>query len=753
MSIKFNNDTVYNISNELFKFLKSHKYKEFIDILNNNKNILEDIINIRDEMNTYLISYAILYNQIDIIKILIENGAKIDILDSDERTILYIPIKYKYDDISDYLIDVNNNNLGINILDIKDKNNNTAINYALETKNIKIIKKILEAGGNLYTLNSAGYNILHLSVFSRDYEICKEIIKYINNINIKCNTGETALHIAINLKEFEIAKLLIDNDINIDAQDFSHEFTAIHYAASTGQNKIIEYLIMKNANINIQDIYGNTALHYAIIEDNFDVINLLINNKKKESYINFNLWNIHGDLPLHLILEKYSSKYDMFLEQFISKTNITIRNNEGISSFMYIIGYDLWKQYKDILVMKKLDIFSKNKNGKYIIEMIKREEKEEFLNLIVDSYYNRLISSKDSWQSEWENLCSRQDLNDTTLKKYFKKSLSTTDELKSECSKIIKKSILDNIKLLENKDISCPLTSFPQFKNKICIKISEGDSLSVCTFTGNTLDILLGLIYLLNKHKNTCSILSTDFIENKSLYQFYKSNGILMSSKSEFLNFEIIWVNQKLFIVENFFEKINTCIRKKSEFIIIPLGIEIPEGSHANYLIYDVKNNIIERFEPHGSTTPPGFNYNPNLLDDLLLARFKLINENIKYLNPSQYLPKISFQLLDIFETSKKKIGDPGGFCALWAVWYVDMRISYSNLDPKTFVYKLIKYIKSQNISVKNMIRNYAVNIIKDRDEILAAAGLDINDWLNSEYNDTHLNLIVNKIKEKIEKL
>ena len=226
-----------------------------------------------------------------------------------------------------------------------------------------------------------------------------------------------------------------------------------------------------------------------------------------------------------------------------------------------------------------------------------------------------------------------------------------------------------------------------------------------------------------------------------------------MSSKSEFLNFEIIWVNQKLFIVENFFEKINTCIRKKSEFIIIPLGIEIPEGSHANYLIYDVKNNIIERFEPHGSTTPPGFNYNPNLLDDLLLARFKLINENIKYLKPSQYLPKISFQLLDIFETSKKKIGDPGGFCALWAVWYVDMRISYSNLDPKTFVYKLIKYIKSQNISVKNMIRNYAVNIIKDRDEILAAAGLDINDWLNSEYNDTHLNLIVNKIKEKIEKL
>jgi len=62
------------------------------------------------------------------------------------------------------------------------------------------------------------------------------------------------------------------------------------------------------------------------------------------------LWNIHGDLPLHLILEKYTSKYDVFLEHFISKTNITIRNNEGISSFMFIIGYNLWKQYKDIFI-------------------------------------------------------------------------------------------------------------------------------------------------------------------------------------------------------------------------------------------------------------------------------------------------------------------------------------------------------------------------------------------------------------------
>ena len=110
------------------------------------------------------------------------------------------------------------------------------------------------------------------------------------------------------------------------------------------------------------------------------------------------------------------------------------------------------------------------------------------------------------------------------------------------------------------------------------------------------------------------------------------------------------------------------------------------EGSHANYIIYDIEKNIIERFEPHGSTTPPGLNYNPDILDNILITRFKEINEDITYLKPKNYLPKIGFQLLDIFENNKKKIGDPGGFCALWAIWYVDMRLTYQEYDRKKLV-------------------------------------------------------------------
>ena len=57
----------------------------------------------------------------------------------------------------------------------------------------------------------------------------------------------------------------------------------------------------------------------------------------------------------------------------------------------------------------------------------------------------------------------------------------------------------------------------------------------------------------------------------------------------------------------------------------------------------------IKRFEPNGSDYPFKFNYNPFLLDSLLENKFEnLFHENTIYLKPSEYLPKIGFQLLSL---------------------------------------------------------------------------------------------------------
>jgi ankyrin repeat protein len=737
---------------ELFELIKNNKWGQIEEKINSNKEIN---VNIRDGNNNYLVTYAVMYNSLDLVKLLIEKGCKIDVLDSEERSLLYIPIKFMYNDMLEYLLEINDNTIGINITDIKDKTNRIALHYAIKMKNIFAIEKLLKYGSNSNIIDNNGYSAIHYAIFTRDIKICELLLKYIDNINIRCSTGETALHIATNLQLNEICEILIKHKINPNIQDYTHEFTSLHYATNLNTLKLLKLYIENGGNVNIQDVFGNTVLHYAIIENNYEIINYLVNSDTYNK-INFNLWNIDGKIPLHILLENYIENFDEYLSKIIEKSNLTLRESDGNSCFMYLVNLKIYNQYKTILVKKKLDIYIKNKKDVTLYEMLKESELKELIDLIVESYIYRLKLNPDSWKNEWENICSKDfDISNNDYKQILRKhkSIKNNDELEKACSNKIREGIITNIEQIKENRKTCNMESYPLNKNKVCITISEGEKLNVCTFTGSTLDILIGLIYLLKKHNNICSTLTTNFIENKNLYAFYKSIGIIIGTKTEFLNFEIIWINNKLYLVNEFIDKISECQDKKTNFIVIPLGIEMKEGSHANYIVYDLKNKTVERFEPHGSTTPPGLNYHPDLLDEMLETKFKSIDEKIKYYAPKDYLPKIGFQMMDITESKQRKIGDPGGFCALWALWYIDMRMIYNELKPKELVEILINSIKRQNISVKNMIRNYALNIIKDRDEILNKVGLDINDWLNDQYQDTQIDEVIKYIKSIINSL
>lgn len=725
----------------MFDNIKNHEWKEFEQKLKNLDMSYD--INIRDDQNNYFLTYATINNRPEIIDLLIERGAKIDIIDSEERSILYIPIKYGYNKVLEKLLKANKENIGVSILDIRDKTKKIPIQYSIVNKNLFALKLLLEYGSNPNTQDDNGYNSLHYAVYSRSDEICDIIIKYIVDINARCKTGETALHIACNLQLTNIVKLLLKYNINVNIQDYEHEFSPLHYSISLNNREITLLLLQKNIDTNLQDIFGNTATHYAIIESNYELLNTLIEIEQS----NMNLWNIDGKIPLHILLETLEENKMQHFEELLSKSNVSIQDNDGNSCLFLMIKLKIWKKYRNILERKKLDIFSPNKKNQRCIDIIDNKDFNDFIDLVTVSYINKLKDSGKKWTEEWQNLCSREFKPDdkNSISKFFKENIDSSEKLTYACGKIIKKRLIEN----SNMDV-CNNKSYPSLKNKICIKLTEGEDLSVCTFTGNTMDVLIGLIYILKKYNDVCSTLSSDFVENKSLCDFYRSIGIIMNNRCEFLNFEVVWVNQKLYLTDGFFDKIKNCIIKKKKFIVIPLGIEMKEGSHAGYIIFDTEKKIVERFEPHGATVPSGLNYNPNLLDEVLENRFKIIDDKIKYFRPKDYLPKVGFQLMDIYERKKKRIGDPGGFCALWALWYVDMRLTYRDLDNKEIVKILIKSIKTQNISIKNMIRNYAKHVIEIRDRILSNAGLNINMWLNDEYTDLQVDKVLTELKYEI---
>ena len=716
----------------LFDYAKNQKWDNFINELKNIDDEHLDI-NIKDNDNNYLISYAIIYNKIDIVKLLIDKNAKIDILDKDGVSILYIPIKYNFNEILLLLLEANKKTIGISILDIKTQNDKIALHYAILMKNEYATDILLTYGSNPNIKDIMyGYNSLHLAVKSRNYNICKYVIKYINDINSRCNTGETALHIACNFQLYDIVDLLIKNKINVNIQDYNNEISALHYCIHLNNKQLINILTKEDININLQDSFGNTAMHYILSENNIDIFNIII--KKYYSSIDFNLINLEGETILHILLKQNIKNIEDYIDILLLYTDLTIQDSDCNTCLYYIVKLNIWEKYYDKLSKKKLDIFVKNKENIMVIDLIEKNKYNLFITLIEDSYINRLKRKYGiEWNELWENKCSKE-----------------------ECRKLIKNKIINlEEKIRNGKILECTDKSYPVKKTDNCIYAYDGITVETPTFTGTVLDILVGLIYLLEKHKKACSIITTKKSTNSEICNFHKDKGIIINSTTcDYIDFEIYWLySSKLIISSSFNDIINKCILSgKYEFIIISLSIIGREANHSNYLIYDINKKEVERYDPHGKTTI-GMNYNHILLDELLTNTFKNLDKNIVYYSPTSYLPKLGLQLLDGYEKYNLKIGDAAGWCGAWVIYWTDMRMTYSHIPRDKLAKILIDSIKKSNFSYKSTVRNYSQLITDIRDKILNKASLNINKWRNEEYTFNEYNLVISELKNRINNL
>lgn len=731
----------------LFELLKGGKYAEFKKLLDKVDNTQ---INIKDDNHNYLITYAIARNNIEIVKLLLDKEAKTDIYDQEGKTILYLPIKYAYNEILTLLLhhDTTITHYHTKMVDIKDSQNNIPLHYAILFKNIYALNELLKYDSDTNSRDHNDNTSLHLATYSKNYDMCNMIIKKGVNINAITSMGESSLHIACNLKTYEIAELLLKHNIDPNIQDTNNEITALMYTIYSHNVKLFKLLLKYDASPLLQDSMGNSSIHHIIIEDNDELLHELLSKKKQ--VLNFNIHNIDGKLPIHLLLDK-NVKDNNETKYIVEQSDLNFQDNNGNTALHLITKKHLWKFLGDIIVNKKMNIFIRNYHKVRPVDYVSKSELDVFFNLVAKSYNNVLKRMNVVWSNEWENLC-KDDLYYNKLNKNNKaiinKFLDKDDDKDKElCNQIIIKKLY-RLYNCNTCDANC---SYPIKKGGKCIKIGEYGHTETCYFVGLSIDVLIGLLYLLNRHPNACSTINTSFIKNNKLCSYLNVIGFDTNTKCEFMNFEIIWIYKKLFFSENFIKNFKRCMdNKKIRFVIVPLGIEIEEGGHANYIIFDKNTMELERFEPYGSHAPSNYDYNGNLLDSVLSFKFNEIDSNIKYISPAKYLPKIGFQYFDVYEKRKGRIGDPSGNCAIWSIWYTDMRLTYPDYDRTILAKKLLSDIKFKGQSFKNLIRNYAVNITDVRDEIFKKANITINNWINDEYTDEQYEIIIEQIKNMI---
>lgn len=708
---------------EIFNLIKKQNFEEIYNLIKNKKITNFDI---KDDNYNYFIQYIINYNQLEIIKLILkmkeanEINFRIDIIDSDGRSILYNCIKFDYKELTNLLIDYNKTNIGISIINIKDRLGLNALHYSVIFNNFETFKLLLKNNADPYLISNDGSNVFILCLMYKRNNFLIYLIDNKYNINFTTSNGDNLLQISINYQNVEIINKLLETNINLNNINSDLGINVLHQSIIFNNLELFKKLLPRNLDINSSDFYGNTALHYILIEKRINFLDSFFKNQE----IKFNLSNINGEIPLHILLDSDSLDdiNQTIINKIILESDLNIQNNQGITCLMIIIKKNLLDKFKELLILKPLNFFIEDNN----LNQIKLSD--DILNILVDSYYNQIKIKKEELLEDWEKYCS-EDL-------FEKLKNILVDKSGAKNSEAICKSKIKDVILKDKR-------SLPHIQN-INLHFDNGIFLNNCFYTGSPLDILFGL-YLLNhdfKSKGLSLILDYPLTINSSLENYYKKIGLDYPYKMDFSNIEIIWSYQKLFFPSYFDDELLK-IKKIARYICIPIGIETSIGSHANILFWDINNKTIERFEPNGSNYPIGMNYNPVLLDNLIQNKFKQFDEKITYYPPYKFLPSIGLQILENLETPKcKKIGDPNGFCGVWCVWWVYQRmlnIDNPKLSIENIADEIIKWIKFDNQSFKSIIRNFSKKITQNRDIYLKKINIDINDWIVGNYTSDKL--------------
>ena len=320
--------------------------------------------NLNSKMINNALFDAVHLGDIDIAKLLIENGADINTQKKLGNTPLH---KAKdsfgcgYIKMSEFLIkngaDVNmQNHLG-----------DTPLHRAVESARVDLVKLLIENGADVNIKNNAGNTPLVI-VMSSDYSPVETIKLLIDNgafINTQNNNGDTPLHLAVNKREYlQYIKLLIENGADPDIrnnkgktfldlcgpekrkniEDFLKDYstskeTKSHEVVSIFDNALLDFAYYNNLievkkcvysgkfDINVQDDKGYTPLMYAIINNNLSMVMFLI-----EHGADINLCKNDGDCPLK-VAEEYgvSNEIISYLKEKLATLGVLEnKSNEDI---------------------------------------------------------------------------------------------------------------------------------------------------------------------------------------------------------------------------------------------------------------------------------------------------------------------------------------------------------------------------------------------------------------------------------------
>lgn len=223
---------------------------------------------------------AIIGNNIEAVKLFLDQGSSIEIKDDDGDTPLLLAVSEGHLNIVRLLLDKGA------YIEAKDNDGSTPLICSANAGYLSISKLLLENKGNIEAKDNGGFTPLICACGGGHKDVVELLINKGANIEVtEPENAATPLMIASIEGYDSIVSLLLKNGANIESQT-NENVTALHFASSKGQANVVKVLLENNANIEVTETDGSTPLILASENDEKKVVSLLIEAGAKFDVLN-----------------------------------------------------------------------------------------------------------------------------------------------------------------------------------------------------------------------------------------------------------------------------------------------------------------------------------------------------------------------------------------------------------------------------------------------------------------------------------
>lgn len=313
----------------------------------------------------------------DIVYLLIQNGADVNIKDNNQTPLLNLAIQHEQRLLVDLLL------AHKNIRMEEDSSHHSPLYYVLsyDLFNWTLIVNLLNRGLDINTVSREGLTVLMTTCLKGNKEQVKWLLdKYPNiDVNIK-KRNKTALYYALSrpLIDWDMICLLIEHNAFADTIDKTGH-TALYYLLSSNNInwETAQLLLQHGADISTRGSNNDNILLAAARSKRLDIVSFLVT--KKEAEINS---KNKGDTALHIASQNGAT--DILAALLTRKDiNINMTNNAGETPLMSAIRSNQLNIISLLLKQKDIDVNIKNFNHKTALMLAVEMNRECVLPLLL----------------------------------------------------------------------------------------------------------------------------------------------------------------------------------------------------------------------------------------------------------------------------------------------------------------------------------------------------------------------------------